>query len=88
MRAFIAANILIAAKLATGAATLFPDMLYSTLGAQYSMTAYAAASSPRNLIIASIWWPIAFVLAASYFIFISIRYRGKVSVRRDTQGYY
>ena len=31
---------------------------------------------------------VAFVMAASYFVFISRRYSGKVSVRRDTQGYY
>jgi hypothetical protein len=32
--------------------------------------------------------PTLFILAATYFIFISRHYKGKVSVRRDNQGYY
>jgi cytochrome bd-type quinol oxidase subunit 2 len=74
--------------LATGGAALFPVMLYSTLAPENSLTAYAVASSPAGLRIAAIWWPVAFIMAAGYFIFISRRYRGKVSVKRDTQGYY
>jgi hypothetical protein len=46
------------------------------------------ASSPTTLLRASFWWPIAFGLAVFYFVFISRRYAGKVSVQRDTQGFY
>jgi hypothetical protein len=46
------------------------------------------ASDSGTLVSAIFWWPIAFVLAAGYFIFISRRYYGKVSLKRDTQGYY
>jgi cytochrome bd-type quinol oxidase subunit 2 len=74
--------------LATGATALFPVMLYSTLAPQNSLTAYATASSTNGLFLAAIWWPIAFILAATYFILISRLYKGKVSVRRDNQGYY
>ena len=88
MRAFLGSNFLIAGMLATGGAALFPAMLYSTLAPENSLTAYAVASNPAGLRLASIWWPVAFIMAASYFIFISRRYRGKVSVKRDTQGYY
>lgn len=63
-------------------------MLYSTLAPENSLTAYAVASSPGSLFMASIWWPVAFVMAAGYFIFISRHYRGKVSVKRDNQGFY
>ncbi len=33
-------------------------------------------------------WPVAFILTATYFIFISRHYQAKVSVRRDNQGFY
>jgi cytochrome d ubiquinol oxidase subunit II len=88
MRAFIGSNFLIVGLLATGATALFPVMLYSTLASENSLTAYAVASSPNGLFVAAIWWPVAFILAATYFIFISRHYKGKVSVRRDNQGYY
>ena len=31
---------------------------------------------------------VAFALAIAYFVFISRRYAGKVSLRRDNQGFY
>jgi hypothetical protein len=74
--------------LAIGGAAIFPVMLYSTLAPQYSLDAYAVASSPTALLLASFWWPIGFALATTYFVFISRRYAGKVSVRRDNQGFY
>ncbi len=79
---------LLAGLLATGAGALFPVMLYSTLAPENSLTAYAVAANPRALQIASIWWPVGFVLATTYFVFISLRYAGKISVKRDTQGFY
>jgi hypothetical protein len=63
-------------------------MLYSTLAPENSLTAYAVASSPRALALAAIWWPLGFALATIYFVFISKRFLGKVSVKRDTQGLY
>ena len=87
-RAFLGSNFLIVGLLATGAAAIFPVMLRSTLAPENSMTAYAVASSPTTLLRASFWWPIGFALAVFYFVFISRRYAGKVSVQRDTQGFY
>ena len=75
--------------LATGGAAIFPVMLYSTLAPENSLTAYnAVASSPSALRLASIWWPLGFALAAIYFVFISRRYAGKVSITRDNQTFY
>jgi cytochrome d ubiquinol oxidase subunit II len=88
LRAFVWSNLLIVGLLATGAAAIFPVMLHSTLNPEDSLTAYAVASSRRALLLAAIWWPMGFVLAACYFIFISRRYFGKVSVKRDNQGFY
>jgi cytochrome d ubiquinol oxidase subunit II len=87
-RAFLGSNFLIMGMLATGAAAIFPVMLYSTLAPQDSLDAYGASSSPSTLESAFVWWPVAFVMAISYFIFISRRYAGKVSAQRDNQGYY
>lgn len=53
-----------------------------------SLTAYSVASGENSLRLAAIWWPVGFALAIVYFVFISRRYLGKVSVKRDTQGYY
>ena len=88
MRAFVGSNFLLVGLLATGGAAIFPVMLYSTLAPENSLTAYAVASSQNALLLASIWWPVAFALATAYFVFISRRYAGKVSVKPDNQGFY
>jgi cytochrome d ubiquinol oxidase subunit II len=88
LRAFVGSNFLIVGLLAAGAAAIFPVMLHSTLAPENSLSAYAVASSPTTLLRASFWWPAGFALAVFYFIFISRRYAGKVSVQRDTQGFY
>jgi cytochrome d ubiquinol oxidase subunit II len=88
MRAFLASNSLIVGLLATGGAAIFPVMLHSTVAPENSLSAYATAANHRALVLASIWWPIGFALAIGYFIFISRQYAGKVSVKRDTQGFY
>src|SRR6516225_2217718 len=87
-RAFVGSNALLTGLLVTGAAAIFPVMLYSTLAPENSLTAYAVAAGRDSLLFASIWWPMGFALAVVYFVFISRRYAGKVSVRRDTQGFY
>jgi cytochrome bd ubiquinol oxidase subunit II len=88
MRVFLASNFLIVGLLATGGAAIFPVMLHSTLAPENSLSAYAIAANHTALVVASIWWPIGLALAVGYFIFISRRYVGKVSVKRDTQGFY
>ena len=87
-RAFIGSNLLLVGLLGTGSAAFFPVMLYSTLAPENSLTAYAVASGPKSLFFASFWWPVAFMFAAVYFLFISRRYSGKASVVRDNQGFY
>ena len=86
--AFGGSTLFIVATLAIGSAASFPVMLPSTLSPGYSLTASAVASSPGALRVASVWWPIALILATSYFIFISRRYAGKVSLQHDNQGFY
>jgi cytochrome bd ubiquinol oxidase subunit II len=88
MRAFIGSNLLLAGLLGTGAAAIFPVVLHSTLAPENSLTAYDVAAGPNSLAYAAIWWPIGFALAVAYFVFVSRQYAGKVSVKRDNQGFY
>lgn len=87
-RAFVGSNALLVTLLATGGAAMFPVMLHSTLAPEHSLTAYAVAANPKALALASAWWPVGLALALAYFVFISRRYAGKVSVARDNQGFY
>ena len=87
-RAFYGSNFLIVGLMATGALTFFPEMLHSTLKPENSFTAYSTGSPAGSMVMAIIWWPLAFFLSAAYFIYISRRYSGKVSVSKDNQGYY
>jgi len=80
MRAFVGSNFLLVGLLATGAAVIFPVMLYSTLASENSLTAYAVASSHRALLLASVWWPAGFALATTCFVLVSRRYAGKVRI--------
>jgi cytochrome d ubiquinol oxidase subunit II len=88
MLAVVGSNFLLVGLLATGGAAIFPVMLYSTLAPQNSLTAYAVASSHRALLLAFIWWPVGCALAIAYFVFISLHYPGRVSVKRENQGSY
>ena len=87
-RAFLASNFVIIGMLATGAATIFPVMLYSTLAPENSLTAYSVASGANSLFLAAIWWPFSLAFSVAYFVFISRHYYGKVSLKRDNQPYH
>src|SRR5205085_12562423 len=87
-RAFIGSNLLLAGLLATGGAAISPIVLHSTLAPENSLTAYDVAAGPNSLAYTAIWWPIGFALAVAYFVFVSRRYAGKISVSRDNQGFY
>jgi cytochrome d ubiquinol oxidase subunit II len=87
-RAFAGSCAVIVGLLAGAAAGLFPVMLHSTLGSEHSITAYGGAAPVHGLAMALVWWPLAFVLAVTYFIVITRNYRGKVGPARDTQGLY
>jgi cytochrome d ubiquinol oxidase subunit II len=87
-RAFAGSCLLIAGLLGTGAVSIFPTMLHSTLGSEYSLTAYNSAASRESLAVAAIWWPIALVLAVGYFLFTLRHFRGKVKPPGETERFY
>ncbi len=86
--AFLGSWLFIVGFLGAGAASIFPVMLQSTLGSQYSLTAHNSAASYKSLCVAIVWWPIAFAMACVYFVFILRKYLGKVKPLQDTQGFY
>jgi cytochrome d ubiquinol oxidase subunit II len=86
-RAFAGSCAAIVGLLAGAAASLFPVVLHSTLDVAHSMTAYTGATAERGLKIALMWWPVAVVLALTYFFVIMRIYAGKVRPAQDTQGY-
>ena len=77
-RAFSGSRVVIAALIVGAAASMYPEMLHSTLDPSYSMTATNGASGGYGLRTALAWWPIALVLSVSYAGYVARRARGKV----------
>jgi cytochrome d ubiquinol oxidase subunit II len=77
-RALAGSSAIIAGLLASAAAGVFPDMLHSTLAADYSLTAFAGAATSHSLGVALVWWPAAAVLAFAYAAVAARLYRDKV----------
>lgn len=85
-RAFVGSNLLLSGVLTAGAAAIFPVPLRSTLAPEYSLTAYNCAAGANSLAYAAIWWPFGLVLTIVYFLIVSRRCAGRVSVPRNDQG--
>ena len=66
-RTFMGSCAVVAGLLAGAAAGLFPVILHSTLGSEYSLTVYNGSAPSQGLAIALLWWPVALVLALGYF---------------------
>ena len=74
--------------LMTGAAALFPVMLFSTTEPARRLTAADCAAPDASLIIGTAWWVPALILAFGYLYVIQRHYAGKVNVSKDNQGLY
>jgi len=85
--AFAGSCAVIVGLLAGAAAAVFPVMLLSTIAPEHSMTAYNGAAPAHGLALALIWWPVALVLAFTYFTVIMRNYGGKVRPTEDMQGF-
>ncbi|MGH7950913.1 MAG: cytochrome d ubiquinol oxidase subunit II [Limisphaerales bacterium] len=88
LRAVIGSSLFIAGLMIAGAASVFPIMLRSTLAPENSLSAYKNAAAGHGLVIALIWWPIAFILAVGYALFIYRYFLGKVKAAEDNQNPY
>ncbi len=84
LAAFYASMLVIAGLLGSAAATVFPNLLRSTLGSGDSLTIYNAASSPLALKAAFIANAIGLLAVIAYTYYIHRIFRGKV----QTPGYH
>ena len=87
-RALLGSTFLLFGLLMTGAASLYPVMLFSTIDPADQLTAPLCAASDQSLRIATPWWFSALVLAFIYLFIIQRHYSGKVNVSKDNQGLY
>jgi cytochrome d ubiquinol oxidase subunit II len=87
-RAFLGSCTVVAGLLAATAVGVFPVMLHSTLAPEYSLTAYNSATAQPGLMVALFWWPVALVLALTYFVFMTRHYSGRVKASEDSQASY
>jgi len=87
-RAFAGSCAVIAGLLGGAAAAVFPVMLHSTLGEEHSITAHGGAAARHGLAVALVWWPIAFVLAITYFTIVMRNFRGKVQPADGAHAHY
>jgi cytochrome bd-type quinol oxidase subunit 2 len=74
--------------LMTGAAALFPVMLFSTTDTGLRLTAADCAAPAPSLAIGVAWWIPALILAFAYLYIIQRHYSGKVNISKDNQGLY
>lgn len=88
LRAVIGSSLFIAGLMISGAASVFPIMLHSTLAPENSLSAYQNAAAGHGLAIALVWWPFSLILAVGYAWFIYRHYTGKVKPSEDTQQPY
>ena len=72
----------------TGAAALFPVLLFSTKEPSDQLTAFDCAAPMRSLQIGTVWWFIALALAFTYLFIIHRYYSDKANVSKDSQGIY
>ena len=86
--ALLGSTFLLFGLLMTGAAALFPVMLFSTTEPARRLTAADCAAPDASLIIGTAWWVPALILAFGYLYVIQRHYAGKVNVSKDNQGLY
>jgi len=87
-RAFLGSCVLLHGILLSGAATLFPVFLSSTLDANDQLTAQNCAAPHESLVTGSLWWPVSLVLALVYAFVVRRHYSDRVSASRDTASPY
>jgi cytochrome bd ubiquinol oxidase subunit II len=87
-RAFLGSSFLLQGILMSGAATLFPVMLFSTLDANDRLTAHNCAAPHESLVAASLWWPFSLILAFVYVFVVRHYYSDRVRASRDTATPY
>lgn len=85
--AFVGSGAFILGLLAATAASVWPVMLRSTLGPEWSLTALNSAAAPYGLKTGFVWWLIGFPLVLGYFAMLFRLFRGKARAAEEGEGY-
>ena len=85
--AFLASCVYLTGMLGGAAFALYPNVMPSSLDAQYNITIYNAASGAYSLKWGLVWWTFGMIIAVGYFVFIYRMFRGKVTVV-EGEGHY
>jgi len=85
--AFLASCGYIVGMLVGAAFALYPTVLPASTDPNYSLTIYNTATGTHGMQVGFVWWGIAMLLAAAYFVFIYRMFRGKVRVEEGASGH-
>lgn len=77
--AYIGSRAVIVGLVGGAAASVYPELLHSTLDPANSLTAANGAADGYGLRVALAWWPVALVLSLAYAGYVARRSGGKVS---------
>lgn len=86
-KAFFASSTYLVGMLASVAFGLYPDVLPSSADPALSLTLGNAKAADHGLKIGLVWWSVGIVLATAYFVIVYRRFRGKVGVSPQEEGY-
>jgi cytochrome d ubiquinol oxidase subunit II len=78
--AYTGSRAVIVGLIGGAAASVYPEMLHSTLDTAYSITAVNGAADAHGLRVAMAWWPAALVLTLAYAAYVARLGRGKVHI--------
>jgi len=87
-RALLGSTFFLFGLIMTGAAALYPVLLFSTVNPAQQLAADACATTGAGLRVATAWWFPALILSLTYVAIIQRRYSGKVPVAREDHGIY
>lgn len=85
--AFLGSSAFILGLLAATAASVWPVMLRSTIGPEWSLTAANSAVAASGLRKGLVWWLLAFPLVLGYFAMLFRLFRGKARTAAEGEGY-
>jgi cytochrome d ubiquinol oxidase subunit II len=85
--AFLASCGYIVGMLVGAAFALYPRVLPASSNPAYSLTIHNTATGAHGLQVGFVWWSLAMILAAVYFVFVYRMFRGKVRVEEGASGH-
>jgi cytochrome d ubiquinol oxidase subunit II len=86
-RAFLSSAAFIAGMLASTAFGMFPILLRSSLDPKFNLTVWNSATHEYGMSVAIVWWTPGILLAMGYFTYIFRKYRGKLQLPAEGEGY-